>query len=585
MDLLPVPPLSQTLHGYLKALDPLQQPHEQQRTREAVAHTLEGVGPACQADLEAFAEAENGQGRSWLSAAWLHGYLAVRTPLPLTSNVGFHIRLPAGAAAAPDDTSGGSARAAALVYRLASVHLAFLRGHLPAERTSRGEEVCAIQREVLAGGLRHPAADVDEVRPASHDPARREMGVLVDDRFFVVPISDEHGIPLPPGLLERAIDAAVDGARMSDSEPGPGFTAPSYLGSERASACLGRLLRDPANRRVYERLSQALFVVNLITDPAEVQDHLRRIAFLPGQAWAYTSITYQVGLCDDFAGMHLEHSRVDAATLKAVLAQAQKDEWFNEPGCAPDVPTLIEPLEWSYPDDLAAEVTTEITAYRAAAEHLRLDSVRVPRPVPADLPFRISDDALCQWVMLYAQLATYGQVRSTYEAVDLRNFQAGRTECLRSNTPEAVALVRAVIAGRADRDLLNEAAGAHKEWVKACKTGQGIDRHLTGLALMADRSTRVLPIAQDAGWDTLKTDFLSTTSIGDHDQIAGMAFAPTSPGGIGLNYTALDQHYEFLVISNRTQTSDIEAFTANLQQGRDALATLLAGLVNGQEPN
>lgn len=580
MDQLPVPPLAQTLQKYLVALSPLLSPQEAQRTEDAVERTLEGDGPACQAELETFAETEGAQGRSWLSAAWLRGYLAVRTPLPLTSNVGFQIRVPPSPTAEQKSAAlSGPARAAAVVHRLAAVHLASLRGELPAEQTPRGQPVCGVQREVLAGGLRHPAAEVDDIRPASQDPARREIGLLLDDRFHAVPISDEHGRPLPAEVLEHAIDAALDGPAPSEPGPVPGFTALSYLGSEAASAYLDRLLGDPANSRVYERLTQALFVVNLLRSPADARDHLGRTAFWPGQAWAYTPITYQIGLADDFVGMHLEHSRVDAATLKAVLEQAQQEHWMGEPGNAPDEDALIEPLEWTLPDDLADELTREITAYREQAEQLRLDTVRIPRPVPADLPFRVSDDALCQWVMLYAQLATYGRVRSTYEAVDLRHYQAGRTECLRSVTPAAVTLVQALIAGRAEAAHLHDAAAAHKEWIKACKTGKGIDRHLTGLALVATATDRSLPVLEDAGYSRLTTDFLSTSSIGDHDQIVGMAFAPTSRDGIGINYTPLSQDYEFLVSSHRTQTSDIETFIAQLREGADALAALLAGMV------
>ncbi|MGB5953056.1 MAG: choline/carnitine O-acyltransferase, partial [Ornithinimicrobium sp.] len=443
----------------------------------------------------------------------------------------------------------------------------------------RGQAVCGVQREVLAGGVRHPLEDVDVVRAAAPDPAHREIGLLLNDRFFVAPISDERGRPLPAAALERFIAAAVEAESSMEDSATPGFTALSSLGSETASAHLDRLMQDPANAQVYDRLTQALFVVNLIDEAAQDQEHLRRTAFLPGQAWAYTSITYQVGLADDFTGMHLEHSRIDAATLKAVLAVAQEETSAEDRH--PDVEdgAPIEHLQWHLSDELASDLTREITAYREQAEQLQLDTVRLPRPVPADLPFRISDDALCQWTMLYAQLATYGTVRSTYEAVDMRHYQAGRTECLRSNTPEAVALVAALITAEASAEQVHAAAHAHKEWIKACKTGHGIDRHLTGLALMAEQTGRTLPVQQDAGWDRLKTDFLSTTSIGDHDHIAGMAFAPTSGGGIGINYTPLGDDYEFLVISHRRETTDIEAFLAHLADGTQALSEVLAGMV------
>ncbi len=580
MDHLPVPPLAQTLGKYLRAVRPLLSSEEWRQTGDAVAQTLEGDGPALQADLEAFADTENAQGRSWLSAAWLRGYLAIRTPLPLTSNVGFQIRVPTHLDAQPGVLApSGSARAAAVIHRLAAVHLAWLRGELPAEVTPRGESVCGVQREVLAGGVRHPAFDIDEVRPGSLTPERREIGLLLDDHFFGVPISDEHGRLLSVEALEHGIDSALEQRPVGGTPADPGFTAPSYLGSQAASAYLNRLLEDPANSRVYDRLTHALCVVNLIRTPDTINEHLRRTAFLPGQAWAYTPITYQVSLADDFVGMHLEHSRVDAATLKTGLSLAQQADWIGEGGVASQELTQAEPLAWTFPEDIAAEMSRDIAAYRRAAEELRLDKMIVTRPVPVDLPFRVSDDAVCQWVMLYAQVATHGRARSTYEAVDLRHFQAGRTECLRSVTPEALALVRALLAGRADSALLHEALGAHKEWIKACKTGQGIDRHLTGLSFMAAKTGRTLPVEHDAGWGHLKTDFLSTTSIGDQDQIAGMAFAPTSEGGIGINYTPLKEHYEFLVISRRAHHAEVQTFRGHLTRGADALGGLLAEMV------
>lgn len=575
MDHLPVPPLAQTLKQYLNAVSPLLEPGERERADAAVQSTLDGEGPACQADLEAFAQSEDARGRSWLAEGWLRGYLSVRTPLPLSSNVGFRIRVPVGGSADSASSSlTGSARAATVIHRLATVHLAELRGDLTAEQTSRGEVVCGLQRQVLGGGVRHPRSEVDEVRSAGREPRHREIGLLVDDRFFTLRVSDEQGQPWPAALLQRGVEAALAASAESEPQGGPGFTAVSYLGSQRAAPYLERLLRDPDNRRVYERLTQTLFVVNLVRDAADPRDHLRRTAFVPGQAWAYTPITYQIGLADEFVGMHLEHSRVDAATLKTVidLAQQVTDDASSEHDASGEGELRLESMTWTYSQDLADTVTQDLADYAADAEQLELHTVHVPTPVPEGLSIRISDDALCQWVMLYAQRATYGRVRSTYEAVDLRHFQAGRTECLRSNTPEAVALVEAMVEGNPDQGLLDAALGAHKEWIKACKTGQGIDRHLTGLGWMAAAAGRTLPVLDDDGWGRLTTDFLSTTSIGDQDQICAMAFAPTSEGGLGVNYTPLVGEYEFLVISRRT---DVESFSTHLREGAQALAGLL----------
>jgi len=601
MDPLPVPSLAQTLERYLGAVAPLLSPDEQRLAEDAVTRTLDGAGPTCQADLVSFAASEAAAGRSWLSTEWLRGYLDVRTPLPLTSSVGFQIRIPASSAVAPPgpgpvESQVGErdqrADAATVVQRLAGVHLAWLRGELPGEQTPRGQQVCGLQRKVLAGGLRHPGPSTDEFRPADTSPRHRRIGLIVDDRFFVAPVSDGAGQPLPHARIAGAIDDALHQSAARGPAADPGFTAVSYLGSSQASGYLDRLLIDRANQRLYDCLTEVLFVVTLLRAPASVQEHLWRTAFWPGQAWAYTPITYQVSLADDFVGMHVEHSQVDAATLKAVLEHAQSDAWTataeqrhaqepNDDGERRQV--RAEALEWTYPDALATELPTKIAEYQQHAGQLRLDTVRVPRPVPADMPFKVSDDALCQWVMLYAQVATYGQVGSTYEAVDTRHYRAGRTECLRSVTEEAVGLVRALLRDSAEARHLHEALEAHKSWIKACKTGQGVDRHLTGLAMVATGEDRDLPVLEDASYERLKRDFLSTSSIGDHDQIVAMCFAPTSDGGLGINYTALSDSYEFLVTSHRGQAHDVEEFLLRMQDAADALAALLTSMAQGAE--
>lgn len=576
-----MPPLAQTLHRYLAAAGPLLSAGELLDCQDAVARTATGRGPDAQARLEAFAEAEAADGSSWLSAEWLRGYLSVRTPLPLTSNVGFQIALPPkanhhGSADDDQDARSGTARAADVLHRLASVHLAHLRGELRPEVGPRGETMSSDQRVVLAGGLRHPAHDVDQVRLGNIDSRNREVGLLIQDRYVALPISDEHGHPLSPATLKQAIGEALALAEplsRGDQHQDPGFTGLSYLGSEVAAPILARLLTEPANQRVYDRLNEALFVVNLIAAPAEALDHLKQTAFAPGQAWAYTPITYQVSLFDDFVGMHLEHSRVDAATLKVVLAHAQENTAGAQSSLAE--PVKVEALDWVWTQPLASEVNACLRAYRTSAEQLRLDLVRVGRPVPADPTLRVSDDALCQWIMLYAQIATYGHIRSTYEAVDMRHYQAGRTECLRANTAEAVSLVRALIAQTADLNDLHQALAAHKQMVKQSKTGQAVDRHLSGLAMITRGAGLALPIFDDPAYSRLNTDFLSTTSIGDQHHIVRMAFAPTSPGGIGLNYTPTGDDYEFLV-SSTEETASIEAFLAQLRSGALALAALVA---------
>ena len=587
MQHLPVPPLEHTAANYLRTVRPLVDDDALARTTSLVADFVASDGPACQAELEAFAAQENAAGRSWLSEAWLAGYLTVRTPVALTTNATLRMRI-GDRDAHPAGRDGGLDWAADAVYRLAWVHLAYLRGELAAETTPRGEPVCPTQREVLAGGLRHPRADgPDEMRPGDPSPASREIGVLVEDRYVAAPISDDAGRPLPRAQMRALLAAALREAPSAER----GFTTVSSLGSELAAPLLAELLTDPGNAATYERLTQALFLVRLDDGDDSTVEQLRRGAFEPGQAWAYKTFTYQLGLGDGFAATHMEHTAIDGGTLKAVVAAAQQVP--DEPSGATDEidsgagSVAIEPLTWRLTAQQRDRLALEAARYaRAAADH-RLELVRVDAPRTDHLSFRVSDDAVQQWLFLYAQLATYGRIRSTYESVDMRHMQAGRTECLRAITPEAVALVSALLPGSASSGsadetdkaaLVDAALAAHKRWVQDCKTGQGIDRHLLGLRLAAGRLGRQPALFDDPTLTTLGTDFLSTTSLGDQSQISWVAFAPTSPGGIGIYYSLVPGGYEFLVSHRAGDTESYETFVANLRAGAAAMQELFAAL-------
>ena len=124
MQHLPVPPLEHTAANYLRAVRPLVDDDALARTASLVADFVASDGPACQAELEAFAAQENAAGRSWLSEAWLAGYLTVRTPVALTTNATLRMRI-GDRDAHPAGRDGGLDWAADAVYRLAWVHLVY----------------------------------------------------------------------------------------------------------------------------------------------------------------------------------------------------------------------------------------------------------------------------------------------------------------------------------------------------------------------------------------------------------------------------------------------------------------------------
>lgn len=565
---LPVPDLDATLQRFLAAGAPLLEQSALERTREQIERFLRGDGPALQALLEDFARAEDGAGRSWLSREWLHEYLSMRAPLPLSTSVGFQI---AGAYGAP-----GVQRAAQLIHRAATIHLLELRGRTPQEIDARGHRMSMEQWQALRGGIRHPRPGTDEIRRPRIEADEAEIGILHRGRLHALRIVDERGRPLPPRVIAAALRRIL--SRPSAwTDPELPFGAASAPGGESTAGFLAELTHVAHNRRVYERLTRMVFLVHLGEDAVQDTEHLRRLAFDPGRTWHHKPLTYEVSLADDWMGVHMEHSTIDGATLLCALARMQDLEVPDEPAVADDAAEPPEPelVDWVLTPELRRRIREALEVQRAAAAPYATEIVVVPRPDPAGAPFRVGDDAAQQLILTCAQLAAFGRVRSVYEAVDLREYRAGRTECLRPVTSEAVECAGALLDGRATEDQVRAALAAHSDWIKACKTGQGVDRHLLGLQLMADRLERSPELLASRARAVIGEDFLSTTSIGGAGQIVRYAFAPSAPGGFGVTYTRHEQAYEFCLSSRRDTREDQEAFAAGLRTGAEALGAAL----------
>lgn len=584
MTYLPVPPLAQTLARFEEYVRPLLTAEEVARTAQVVERFAEHDGPAAQEVLERQAAEQNETGASWLTELWFAAYLGGRTPLTLTSNVGFELTWP--------ERDSGVERAAGLAHRLARVHLDHLRGEIEPLVSPRGESLCMQQWSYLAGGIRRPRAGQDEIVAGSADPSRREILVMRAGRAYAVPISDDTGRVVPLATLRDALEAVLtdtDDAPVDAQASRLPFSAWSYLGSDRAAEYEAEILTDPHNAEVYDRLVHALFVLALVDESDAPEDHLRDTAFAYGLTWPYKPVTYVPCLVDDFVGMHIEHTVADGGTLQSVIARAQDLDDLPDDSASDDSPgdtsrpadggpsaVAPERLTWRLTDDVRGSIAADVAEYVAAAERCRVRVVRVPATTSDTL--RLSTDAMQQFVILYAQLRAYGRVRSTYESVDMREYQAGRTETMRPVTPQAVALARALLDGDATPAHLHDALAAHKRRIVECKKGDGIDRHLLGLRIESAELGASPELFEDAGYRRLTTDFLSTTSLGADGQIARYAFAPTSEGGIGIGYSRRGDgaEFEFVLNHEAAREGDIEDFARALGEGASRLAALVA---------
>nr|WP_269208590.1 choline/carnitine O-acyltransferase [Corynebacterium aquatimens] len=583
---MPVPELDSTLDAYSHALTAVLSGEKLESAQKIVEDFRSGQGPQLDAKLRERAAEREAEGTNWLHDEWYAGYLTVREPLPLSTNVGFQLALD------PSSETTGVDRVVEFTQRAAAIHLQAAGKTLPEDVDGRGNRITDNQWFVYAGSIRHPEADGDSIVKNESGAANREIGVFFNGRLFAVPISDAEG----NAVSAHAIKAAFEAIRAKDKKEKTSpvdFNAPSLLGSGVLADLLPQILEQDGNADVYSRLSDFLFTIELLDDEGvSATKRIRKATFSPRGAWVYKPLSYQASLHDKWIAVHVEHSCMDGATLVTSVQRLQNVELpAADDSEAATEQAAPEELTWTLTEDLVSVIRKKLASFQSKAESFDTQIITVPNEQPAEMPFKVSRDASAQLIMSIAQQMTFGRVRAVYEAVDMREFRAGRTECLRAATPEAVTFARKLVDGEATQDDLEAAVNAHRGWVKRCKSGNGFDRHIQMLETIAsaeidaanpssgttegsdssaagatgsDHSAELHPFFTDRNATAARRDFLSTTSIGGAQQVVRYCFAQTIPAGFGISYTPLPEDGEYCVSWNKDTTENSVEFRENL---------------------
>ena len=116
--------------------------------------------------------------------------------------------------------------------------------------------------------------------------------------------------------------------------------------------------------------------------------------------------------------------------------------------------------------------------------------------------FKVSPDSFIQVAINWAYYRVHKTTVACYESASTRSFVNGRTECIRSVTPEFFHFSK-----HPSLPALKDAIDAHKNAVNRAMTGNGIDRLLLGLNAAAQEVTQ----------GTWKWSHVSTDTLGQND--------------------------------------------------------------------
>jgi carnitine O-acetyltransferase len=326
------------------------------------------------------------------------------------------------------------------------------------------------------------------------------------------------------------------------------------------------------------------------------------------------------------AGINFEHTGVDGHTVlrmasdvytdtilrfartingqaPSLWASTSPDPSKRDPASFGDVSTTPHKLEW----DMVPSVTTALRFAETRLADLiqqnefqTLDFAGYGKNFMTSMGF--SPDAFVQMAFQAAYYGLYGRLECTYEPAMTKLFLHGRTEAIRTVTPEVANFVQLFWGEHAPGekiDALRKACQKHTAITKNCAKALGQDRHLYALYCVwqrafddegAERSNssvtssrppsssppptdptlkedlavpepnhaspppnHIPAIFADGGWSKINNTILSTSNCGN-PSLRHFGFGPTSADGFGIGYIIKDESVSICASSKHRQT-------------------------------
>jgi carnitine O-acetyltransferase len=586
----PVPSMEATLDRYVATVSPLLSDAELSATKRAVMEYKKKDGKRLHELIELLAS-ENGDG-CYIEGLWTTMYEELRCALPINVNPGF-VMEDHGAvknANANFKNEQQIERAARLIQSGARFAHQVYAGTLEPDvvgKSDRKRALCMWQTPRMIGSARVPALGRDRF----HVAAERQSHVVViapEGRYYALDVLAEDGRVASRASLGASLRAIAERSEQSAArgERVVRHAGPMTAAQDRDEwATLRAELEAGGCGDTLAAIDNALFVVCLDDDGARsdgIDALLRRgldgCRGTRSNRWYDKSV--QLAVCPDGATtVNMEHTGYDGHTLLRFTEfvhtdAARIDERADTFAVAP---SAARELAWrNVTDEQWARVDASQRAHTAFAESLDSESVLFDRFGKRALvsEAKVSPDAVAQMAFQVAFYRTHGRFTSTYESVMMKHYLHGRTETMRSVTPEAVALAKHMASPRwqeqrADGEaLMRAAASAHQARLADATAGNGVDRYLYAASALARQlrqrvaSYQVPALFADAAFARLAHSELSTSNCGGVG-IELFGFGAVVPNGLGIGYMIRDADMHINITSFTNQSKH---FSAEIEQ-------------------
>lgn len=533
---LPLPELRDTCDAIADLVAPLVDKETFAVTMKAVTDFASsgGSGERLQSLLSERKDSMPGNA-SWLRPFWDDMYLAWRDPLPINMNYAFRFN--------EERWGGGDEALARLVHALGAILDRLHAGELEPERTRGGFQ--SMEQALSCVYTRIPGHGTDALLQVGPGGCR-SIAVTCNGYWFVLPLSHGDGGRVSVTALREAFGSIRLAA--GEMEPAPPVAAMTAAPRSEAATLRAELCARLQNRLCLSALEHCLFAVSLDSEHASDADMiLRLIAGDAANRWFDKSLQL-IATENGGLGANFEHAGCDAAIWVYLLGQADAILANGDAEGAAETPgrgAAYRLLRFDIDSDMETRLEAARADFAIRASTLDIECRDFSEFARESLKgLGTSPDAFLQVAFQLAQHHLFGRLRSSYEAVAVRTFAQGRTECARGSTAEALALAQAAKKPSDDGllELYKAAEGAHKIRMTRCQRALGVERHMYGLHAMYVLYGTILgmesapAVFSDPGWLALKHDALSTSGIGA-PFIRFFGFGPVVEDGYGLGYS------------------------------------------------
>nr|XP_009861511.1 carnitine O-acetyltransferase-like [Ciona intestinalis] len=543
---LPVPTLQQTLDKYLKTVTPLVNESEFNHTQKLVQEfgKANGIGEKLQELLLQHADKKE----NWLSDWWLdEAYLKSRASVVIhcSPSVSFPKYKFSG-------VKGQVEQAAKVVAAILDYKVNIDNETLPVEMLG-GKPLCMDQYYRILSSCRIPGIEKDGSRcyARSWRPPRH-ITVICKNKYFELEVYNRDRTPLTIRQLETQLSRIVTATNgMPRSDPVGILTSEDR---DTWGSAYQTLMEDRQNQASVRSIQRSIFALCLDERSSKVSENRWRSdmagrclhgggsQYNTGNRWFDKTVQMIVDQ-DGGVGLAYEHSPAEGPPIAALLDHVYK--YCDEPITQPRSSILSLPhpkfLPFNIKEDTKMRIENASMKVDSLINNLTIEVLNF-KDFGKDFikSQKLSPDSFFQIALQLAYYTLHNKPPATYESASLRRFRLGRTDTIRSCSSTSQAFTEAVVSGKSSvQDLaakLRDAVAAHRAYTVCAVSGNGIDRHLLGLRLIATKSGLETPeIYNDPTYKKAMSFNLSTSQVPCKADLC-MAFGPAVNEGYGVCY-------------------------------------------------